>query len=741
MADKNKSDNSTGDEDIDAPEASAKDESSADGVDVEEVDVEIVTGKKPASDPINEDTDGVIIETELSDPDVSEIGASPSTPDEKVGMGGISPGIVFLSVLAIIGAIAAGLWAMRSGPDAPTIVIADTEQDTISEITPTDTPTEDATKVTSKSTLSTKEEVKPAKIANNVDNAVKTAAMKIDPATVSAKERGSLPAAPLAAGANSSIQKAAKEAAKKLAPKAQVPVVEPPVVQAPSNKAPISKVAEAQDGVDALEVAGDTAETVGDIADNNGQQIKEISTENLEARKVPDQVAQAAEKVTISNADLGVGPSEDIATAIDSVGAQVTETVVDKAADTIAEEVDPVADAAELFASNPNTQETPADQLGADPIAAIESLQAQAAAQVDVPAGGATKSVEGAVVVKGETDSTIVETNKAISPETVSNKIDDVKTTVAGDQDREQISPEVDDVEQNSIADFDRVGGEDVSDTAIETAVVTAPVKPAPPSFESSNEAVAEKFAGEIAALEESFEERTSRISDALNEERERATEQAEEIERLKSNLDEALKANEQRNSEEISRLRQRIDQLQSAEEKKANTTERQTAGLLALISLQRAFDQGTPYRRELDVLQGALPNAVNYNGLSNAADAGAPTIAALKERFPEAIRSTMAGAQKSAKGPIGHIMRNLQALVSVRPATPQEGESVTAIISRAEGKLERDDLGGAISELEALGGASSDEMSAWIEDASKRHQASTLLADINDGLLAGVGK
>ncbi|MFQ5564347.1 MAG: COG4223 family protein [Parvularculaceae bacterium] len=220
------------------------------------------------------------------------------------------------------------------------------------------------------------------------------------------------------------------------------------------------------------------------------------------------------------------------------------------------------------------------------------------------------------------------------------------------------------------------------------------------------------KIANELAALKEAFQTQTENLNAALEEEHRRSA----------------------RQSAEIDALREEIGKVRSGS---AAPASRRAAAALALISLQRSIDAGGPYKEELEVLQRLAPDLAAVERLRARAEIGAPTVARLKERFPDAARAAIAASDRArADGPFGRLMANLQSLVSARPARPQPGDGVRAVISRAEARLAADDLAGALGELDALEPVAEEAMGPWLIDARARDVATQAIDDLNGLLL-----
>ncbi|MEL6213744.1 MAG: mitofilin family membrane protein, partial [Pseudomonadota bacterium] len=123
---------------------------------------------------------------------------------------------------------------------------------------------------------------------------------------------------------------------------------------------------------------------------------------------------------------------------------------------------------------------------------------------------------------------------------------------------------------------------------------------------------------------------------------------------------------------------------------------------------------------------------AASLAPLRNAAREGVPTFASLKNGFEPVVLRALAATGADAKGIVGR----MQSLVSVRPATPQSGSRPQDIISRADAKLENDDLGGAVAELEALEGESAEAFADWMAQAQQRLAATDAIEELNAALL-----
>lgn len=203
------------------------------------------------------------------------------------------------------------------------------------------------------------------------------------------------------------------------------------------------------------------------------------------------------------------------------------------------------------------------------------------------------------------------------------------------------------------------------------------------------------------------------------------------DIARLAGGL-EAERQHTERQAAEIARLNAELAAMKAQESPQT----RLAKAALTFSALEAKARSGAPYRREFDDYRRAggarLPPA-----LATGADAGLSTLAALKLEFPGVRDAALAAARRAAaKGPLAQLGANLAALMRLRRAAPTEGAGAAAVLSRAEARLQADDLDGALADLKGLAGAARSEASPWIEKASARADADAALADLNRALI-----
>lgn len=252
--------------------------------------------------------------------------------------------------------------------------------------------------------------------------------------------------------------------------------------------------------------------------------------------------------------------------------------------------------------------------------------------------------------------------------------------------------------------------------------------------------AVAELESRPIADPETANQVLRSEVAD-MREEVRRATEEARaQVEAMRGELSTAAEqtqaqivAAEERAAELEAQAQQRIREAEAEAEAMARAAEAEAA----LARIEAAIDSGEPFPDALATLT-ANAEADVPEALSSTADTGVPTIAALREDYPDAARTALsATAVASTEGePAGRLVAFLRNQTQARSLTPREGDSPDAILSRAEAALENGDTAAALAELEALPEDGRAAMQDWIDDARRRAEAAeaaeTLLQKMN---------
>lgn len=175
------------------------------------------------------------------------------------------------------------------------------------------------------------------------------------------------------------------------------------------------------------------------------------------------------------------------------------------------------------------------------------------------------------------------------------------------------------------------------------------------------------------------------------------------------------------------------LDEVRLSEDAAAEQA-RTALARAALTRIITAVGAGTPFAEQLAELRangGAdIPEVLVRN-----ADTGVPTLAALRDSFPDNARAALSAARTgSAEGSVtGFLQRQL----GVRSVAPREGSDPDAILSRAEAAVRDARLGDALAEVADLPDAARAAMADWIAQAETR-EAATRAADDLMTALAG---
>lgn len=149
-----------------------------------------------------------------------------------------------------------------------------------------------------------------------------------------------------------------------------------------------------------------------------------------------------------------------------------------------------------------------------------------------------------------------------------------------------------------------------------------------------------------------------------------------------------------------------------------------------AINRIQAALDSGAPYASALAALQGADVPAV----LTDAAQTGLPTLAALEASFPDAARAALEASLRANMGEswTARVTAFLRTQTGARSLTPRDGTDPDAVLSRAEAALHGGKLADAVAELAALPEVGQAAMKDWVATATRRLQAEGAVAALS---------
>ena len=182
----------------------------------------------------------------------------------------------------------------------------------------------------------------------------------------------------------------------------------------------------------------------------------------------------------------------------------------------------------------------------------------------------------------------------------------------------------------------------------------------------------------------------------------------------------------------ELTSMQATIGQLVAA----GTTTQ---ALLLAVGQLRDTMERGQEYAAALSTVQTLAANDPEFTAelalLEEHAGVGIPTRRQLEAEFlPMAEEVRRADAVPPDADWLERAGASIEGLVSVRPVAGEvSGDSVSAVLARAEGRLGRGDLAGTIDAMRALDGPPADAASQWLASAMARVAAETALQTLTD--------
>lgn len=143
------------------------------------------------------------------------------------------------------------------------------------------------------------------------------------------------------------------------------------------------------------------------------------------------------------------------------------------------------------------------------------------------------------------------------------------------------------------------------------------------------------------------------------------------------------------------------------------------------LAQIRSALAAGAPYQEPVERL-ATRTDITLPDGLAAPAAEGVPTLASLRQGFPDAAMSAIrADVQARADDDfLGRLRGFAEAQVATRSLEPRPGDDADAILSRMDAALRQDDLETALDEAEALPPAAADAMAGWLEAARSRQAA-----------------
>ena len=171
--------------------------------------------------------------------------------------------------------------------------------------------------------------------------------------------------------------------------------------------------------------------------------------------------------------------------------------------------------------------------------------------------------------------------------------------------------------------------------------------------------------------------------------------------------------------SADVDRLSARVSALETHE---AQTSQAAAAALAAAAAVEASQGSG-PFADQMAGLAAISPPSPELTALVRLAEAGAPSRAALAASFPAyaARAASAARAPADGAGLAARISYQLSRIVTLRRVGDVPGDSVDALLARAERQVEDGDLDHALRTLDRLPTGARDVIGGWRSRAERR--------------------
>lgn len=156
-----------------------------------------------------------------------------------------------------------------------------------------------------------------------------------------------------------------------------------------------------------------------------------------------------------------------------------------------------------------------------------------------------------------------------------------------------------------------------------------------------------------------------------------------------------------------------------------------------ALGRMRAALESGLPFETAVADVQATGAEVPEV--LTALAAAGIPTLASLRDRFPEAARRALDDSLRADLGDstVERLGSFLRTQVGARSLEPREGTDPDAVLSRAEAAVAEGRLADALTELQGLPDPGKAAMADWTADAQHRLDAAAAV----DALAVALGE
>ncbi len=181
---------------------------------------------------------------------------------------------------------------------------------------------------------------------------------------------------------------------------------------------------------------------------------------------------------------------------------------------------------------------------------------------------------------------------------------------------------------------------------------------------------------------------------------------------------------------------------LTNIESDESGNNAKKAALALSVADLARAAQDGKPFVAELEAIQVLTEIESPSENLKSFAQSGMNSEEKLVGQFSRLSHDIlMADRAAEAKTFVQQLELGFQSMFSVREKGEVEGDTTSAILARAEVRLDEANLEGALTELSGLAGAAAQAAEAWINEARARVELNSFLTALSDKVLSELRK
>lgn len=199
---------------------------------------------------------------------------------------------------------------------------------------------------------------------------------------------------------------------------------------------------------------------------------------------------------------------------------------------------------------------------------------------------------------------------------------------------------------------------------------------------------------------------------------------------------------------EELEAITSRISKLESLLPNLADAVHQEAAeaksaaAAIAFANLRAAVSEGRPFATELDTLGALSPPGTDLGALTSYAEKGIPARAELARSFKRVKDEALAAPDPKADASfLDRLLAGAESLVKIRRVDAAAmGDDTSAVLARAEAKLDQGNLAEAAQEVDMLEGSARTAFSTWLDQARARLGAEAVLKRLEGVLLVSLG-